>query len=97
MEKRAKSVRALARKNLKTKTDKKSGDLYRSIQMRKVDDLSYDVGVFDKDVFYASFIELGTKKMPRRPFLRPAFKQRRRAISNGVRRSIQKGMKEIAS
>lgn len=53
-----------------------SGDLLRSIRVVRLRDSSArNVRIYagSRKVFYARFVEHGTRKMRKRPFLRPAF------------------------
>ena len=46
--------------------------------------------------WYAPFVELGTKKKARRPFLRPAFVTLRRRVQGRVARAVNAAAKEVA-
>ena len=44
--------------------------------------------LFKGDQFYGAFVELGTKKQPARPFLRPALKENEEGAKRTLRREI---------
>lgn len=53
--------------------------------------------VTDGDAFYWKFIEFGTKKMPARPFIRPAFDGKKTEIIESIKLSLAKSIRKIAN
>jgi HK97 gp10 family phage protein len=49
------------------------------------------------EAFYWTFIEFGTKKMPARPFLRPAFEAKKMEVIDSIKQSLTKAIKRIAN
>ncbi|MGI5443824.1 HK97-gp10 family putative phage morphogenesis protein [Streptomyces shenzhenensis] len=55
-----------------------SGRLQRTVKVRSREDgLVADVGWFDRDEYYAYFVEFGTRRAPAQPVLRPALERER--------------------
>jgi HK97 gp10 family phage protein len=48
------------------------------------------------EAFYWRFTEFGTKKMPARPFVRPAFDAKKTEIIESIKLSLTKSIKKIA-
>jgi len=53
------------------------------------------VGMDHKLAFYAPYVELGTKKMKARPFLRPAIDRHKKRISQAVSDEIDKKIRGV--
>lgn len=73
---------------------KRSGTLSREIDIRKsrYKDGGYVVqaqGPSNYSRYYASFVELGTHKDPKQPFLRPALKRNRRKIAKNFENKLK--------
>jgi HK97 gp10 family phage protein len=52
------------------------------------------VGVFDKKLFYASFVEFGTSRTSAQPFLFPAYRLNLKRIKGRYSRAINKSVRE---
>lgn len=49
----------------------------------------------NKDAFYGKFVELGTKKLKAKPFLRPAIDENKAAIAKAVNETIEKALRGV--
>lgn len=67
-----------------------TGALQAGIKVKKVDDLNYQVGAFDKDLYYAEFIEHGTSSAPAQPFALPAAEVERKRLPERVNEHIRR-------
>lgn len=52
-----------------------------------------EAGWFDPDDYYATFVERGTKSMPARPSLLPAFERQRRKFPRMLRKAIKRRLR----
>lgn len=73
----------------------KTGKLKRSLTLKKAKTKSklraaYKVGT--KGVKYSFYVEAGTKKMPARPYIRPAIDENRDKIDREIKKEIIKGL-----
>jgi phage gpG-like protein len=89
---KAATLRAKARKNLSTAILKANGVLWRSIRITTLTNTIVRIG---SDRFYAKFHQLGTKRMPARPFLPFTAQGRlvpdaRRRVESAMRRALEK-------
>lgn len=50
---------------------------------------------FGRSAFYGVFVELGTRKMKARPFLRPATDENHRSIAKAVNAAISRALKRV--
>lgn len=87
---------AVIEKAAKAKAPVKFGRLRRSITA-EIKSKSYTfvtvrVGP-GKEGFYGRFVELGTKKMPAKPFLRPAFDENVQEARKEIRKVIKEAVK----
>lgn len=69
------------------------GLLVNSVEV-EVDPQEYNISI-SAAAMYARFLELGTRKMLPRPFLRPALKRWRKAIVDAIVEGIKKGASKI--
>lgn len=53
-----------------------------------------EVGIFDKKLFYASFIEFGTSRSNAQPFLFPAYRLNLKRIKGRYSRAINKSVRK---
>lgn len=80
---------------IKLRAPYKTGQLRGSIAISKRGRQKYSVRIGpDKSGFYGRMLELGTSRMPARPFMRPAFdavhNDAQRAISDAIWREVEK-------
>lgn len=89
----------------KAKAPVKSGQLRKAIKVRaqkrtRRGTIGVNVSVGEKDfageVFYGSFIEFGSSKMPARPFMKPAFQENKAAALQVIQDGIAAGIEEAA-
>lgn len=70
----------------KTKKKKKGAHNRDSIKIEKADHLKY---VVRTETGYGGFLELGTSKMPARPYLAPAFKEAKAEFISDLKEGIK--------
>jgi HK97 gp10 family phage protein len=72
-----------------------TGKLFRDIRIKKSQDgLAAEITYTGKKrAFYGKFVEFGTKKMPARPFLGPAWQKEEPAFLEKVTAAINEGAK----
>lgn len=59
--------------------------------------IATEKGFFKGETFYGAFHEFGTKKMPARPFIRPAFEANKAQAIRIVGEAIKIGLEDITS
>lgn len=59
--------------------------------------IATEKGFFKGETFYGAFQEFGTKKLPARPFIRPAFESNKARAVRIVTEAIRIGLEDIAS
>lgn len=82
-----------------------SGQLRKSIKIRSMKRvgkgrvgviISTEKGFFKGETFYGAFHEFGTKNMPARPFIRPAFEANKARAVKIVGEAIKLGLEDVA-
>lgn len=83
-----------------------TGQLRKSLKIRSISRnrkkgqvgvvISTAKGFFKGDEFYGAFHEFGTKKMPARPFIRPAFEANKARAVKIVGEAIKLGLEDVA-
>lgn len=96
----ANDVFETARFNILANRSVRTRNLLESLRVRiSPDGLSARVGLIGKKAnrkaFYGRFVEFGTKKMPAKPFLTPAWEENRNEVRDRVQAEIQKVLKSI--
>lgn len=83
-----------------------TGQLRKSLKIRAIKRnnkgqvgvvISTAKGFFKGDEFYGAFHEFGTKKMPARPFIRPAFEANKAQSIRIVGEAVKIGLEDITS
>jgi len=83
-----------------------TGQLRKSLKIRSIKRnrqgqvgvvISTEKGFFKGETFYGAFHEFGTKKMPARPFIRPAFESNKAQSVRIVGEAIKIGLEDITS
>lgn len=98
LRKAAKPILAVAR----TKCPVDTGTLKKSIKIRAMRRKKNSFGVlvgtalkwFTGDTFYGAFVEFGTSKMSARPFMRPAFDEKKGEAEEILKQEITSGINE---
>jgi len=74
----------------KAKAPRKTGKLAESIAMKvgKVSGSGVTAKIGSQRVHYALYVELGTKKLTAKPFLRPALFGKRAAVTESIGKSL---------
>lgn len=98
LRKAAKPILAAAR----TKCPVDTGELKKSIKIRAMKRRKNSFGVligtalkwFVGDAFYGAFVEFGTSKMSARPFMRPAFDEKKGEAEQILVQEIREGLSE---
>lgn len=76
-----------------------SGELKKRITSKiSPDGLTAKIGLRTKTAkrkaFYAHFVEFGTRLIPAKPFLFPAFERNRRPLARQVKRAVRRGIRK---
>lgn len=71
-----------------------TGNLVSSIQTERVSPLQYRVGSTSK-AEYAEWLEFGTKNMKARPWLQPAFEEKRTALKSNIIISVNEAIRRL--
>lgn len=83
-----------------------TGQLRKSLRIRAIKRtrkgqvgvvISTSKGFFKGDDFYGGFHEFGTKKMPARPFIRPAFEANKSKAITIITEAIKLGLRDAAN
>lgn len=72
---------------------KRTGKLSERIEI-EIEDESVKIGPH-KSVFYGIFHEIGTYKMPAKPWLRPAMESKKKEASNAASKKMYEKIKEV--
>jgi HK97 gp10 family phage protein len=67
-----------------------TGDLQRGIETKSSGEMTAEVGVFKKELYYAQFVEHGTSSAPAQPFMLPAAEAERRRFPQRVQAAVKK-------
>lgn len=82
-----------------------TGQLRKSIKIRSIKRnrkgrvgvvISTEKGFFKGETFYGAFLEFGTKKLPARPFIRPAFEANKARSAKIAGEAIKLGLEDVA-
>ena len=90
LEDSSRDIAALARQLVRVG---KTGRLKRSIRVKEVAPMIWQIVAGNRKAFYAHFIERGTRRSRAYPFLRPAFEAYRKKIKERVGRAAMAGFK----
>jgi HK97 gp10 family phage protein len=83
----AEAIRDEARRNVPVDT----GRLRDNI-VAKVDEKQAKVGVFDRDSYYAMFVEFGTSDQQAQPFLGPAAELERSRLVKRIQKNVEESL-----
>jgi HK97 gp10 family phage protein len=75
----------------KTEVPIRTGNLESAIESRTTA-TSAEVGVWEADAYYVTFVELGTSSAPAQPFLGPAFEQHRGDVTGIAEEAVSRRM-----
>ena len=82
-----------------------TGELRKSLKIRALKRnnkgrigvvISTEKGFFKGETFYGAFLEFGTKKMPAKPFIRPAFEANKARAVRIVEQALKLGLDGVA-
>jgi len=81
----------------------KSGDLKKSLRVRTMKrkkgrygvEMATKDGWFKGDQYYGAFLEFGTKNMPAKPFMRPAYDNKKDEAASIIKSRIKSGLKRL--
>lgn len=88
----AKAVRTRARRDVAVDTGYLQGHIEDRINPGSTD-ATAQVGVWDPDAYYSTFVEHGTSSHEAQPFLLPAFQRERGKVRKYLRKAIKRRLR----
>ncbi len=85
-------IREDAGRRAPKRTGKLAGSMVAEVQEGTSNKTVFHIGP-DKKAFYGRFVEMGTCKMPARPFLVPALKGKEAEVKRSVVEEIKRGLR----